>query len=72
MTTEVEEKPVTALTTEARAQLALKSSKTEVALLALSKKNVAIVAITNKAGREQAHGAAMELKTISSVVCDSV
>lgn len=63
MTTEVEEKPVTALTTEARAQLALKSSKTEVALLALSKKNVAIVAITNKAGREQAHGAAMELKT---------
>lgn len=63
MTTEVEEKPVTALTTEARAQLALKSSKTEVALLALSKKNAAIVAITNKAGREQAHGAAMELKT---------
>lgn len=52
----------TALTVEARASIALKSSETEQHLIALASKNVGIVAILDKAGREQAHGAAMELK----------
>lgn len=51
------------LTVEARAAIALKSSDTELHLIAMAAKNVGIVAIIDKAGREQAHGAAMELKT---------
>ena len=51
------------LTVEARAAVALKSSDTELHLIALAAKNAGIVAIIDKAGREQAHGAAMELKT---------
>lgn len=50
------------LTVEARAAIALKSSDTELHLIALAAKNAGIVAIIDKAGREQAHGAAMELK----------
>lgn len=50
------------LTVEARAAVALKTSETEKHLRALAAKNIDIVAILNKAGREQAHGAAMELK----------
>lgn len=50
------------LTVEARAAVALKSSETEKHLLELAAKNKAIVAILDKPGREQAHGAAMELK----------
>lgn len=51
----------TALTVQDRAKLALGSSKTEADLKALATKNVSIVAVIDKAGREQAHGAAMEL-----------
>lgn len=47
---------------EARAALALKSTQTEVYLRALAVKNASIVQVIDKAGREQAHGAAMELK----------
>lgn len=50
------------LTVEARAAVALKSSDTELHLIALAAKNAEIVAILDKPGREQAHGAAMELK----------
>jgi len=50
------------LTVEARASVALKSSDTELHLIAMAAKNAGIVAILDKPGREQAHGAAMELK----------
>ena len=53
---------VTALTVQDRAALAMNASKTEIDLKALAVKNVHIVAVIDKAGREQAHGAAMELK----------
>jgi hypothetical protein len=44
-----------------RAALALGTSKTEKDLLTLATKHVGITEIKDKAGREQAHGAAMEL-----------
>lgn len=50
------------LTVEERAVVALKSTETEKHLVALATKNAGIVAILDKPGREQAHGAAMELK----------
>lgn len=46
---------------EVRAALALKSSKTEGVLRELATKHASIKEIKDKAGREQAHGAAMEL-----------
>lgn len=57
------EQPATAiaLPPETRAVIALNSSKTELDLRALATKHVSIVEIKDKAGREQAHGAAMEL-----------
>lgn len=45
-----------------RAELALQSSNTERDLLALLEKHQAIKAIKDKAGRDQAHGAYMEVK----------
>lgn len=47
---------------EVRAALALKSTQTEIDLRALAVKNASIVKVVDKAGRDQAHGAAMELK----------
>lgn len=58
-----EETKSTALTVQARAELALNSSKTESDLKALAIKNVTITQVIDKAGRQQAHGAAMELRT---------
>mgnify|MGYP003597382296 FL=1 len=60
---EVREEPATAITLspETRAVIALNPSKTELDLRALATKHVAIVEIKDRAGREQAHGAAMEL-----------
>lgn len=57
------EQPATAiaLPPETRAVIAMNSSKTELDLRALATKHVAIVEIKDRAGREQAHGAAMEL-----------
>ena len=46
----------------ARAAVALKSSETEQALTTLAAKNKELIAILDKPGREQVHGAAMELK----------
>ena len=54
---------LTTLLPEARAQVALSSSQTEIDLRALAIKNVTITQVIDKAGRQQAHGAAMELRT---------
>lgn len=48
-------------TVEVRAGLALNSTQTEIDLRELLTKHAGITEIKNKAGREQAHGAAMEL-----------
>lgn len=53
----------TELTVCERAALALESSKTEQHLKELAGKNTSIVVVIDKAGRAQAHGAAMELRT---------
>jgi len=60
--TEVMERS-SALTVQARAALALNSTQTEADLTAMAMKNMHIVAVVDKAGRQQAHGAAMELRT---------
>ena len=57
MTTET-----TALTVQDRAAVALGSSKIETELVALASESKAIVAITNQAGREECHAAAMKAK----------
>jgi hypothetical protein len=49
--------PTTELTVQARAALALGSLQTETDLRALAAKNTAIVAIVDRPGRDQAHGA---------------
>lgn len=59
---EVREEPATALAVQDRAALALGSSKTEAVLVELSTKFTTITEIKDKAGRDQAHGAKMELK----------
>jgi len=59
----IEPETSTELTVQDRAALALGSSKTEQNLKELAAKNTAIVAILDKAGRAQAHGAAMEIKS---------
>lgn len=46
---------------EQRAIIALNSTKTEIALLAIVTKHKTITEIKDRAGRDQAHGAAMEL-----------
>jgi hypothetical protein len=56
------------VTVEARAAVALKSTETELQLRELAAKNKAIVAIIDKPGREQAHGAAMELKRTRTAI----
>jgi len=53
----------TALTVQHRAALALNSTKTEADLKAMATKHTSIVLVIDKAGRAQAHGAAMELRT---------
>lgn len=55
------EQSAIALPPETRAVIALNSSKTELELRTLATKHVGIVEIKDRAGREQAHGAAMEL-----------
>ncbi|NVO08256.1 MAG: hypothetical protein HXX19_20990 [Rhodoferax sp.] len=56
------------LTLQTRAALALNSTHTERDLVALATKNASIVAVIDKAGREQAHGAAMELKRARTTI----
>ena len=56
------------LTLQTRAALALNSTHTERDLVALASKNTHIVAVIDKPGREQAHGAAMELKRARTTI----
>jgi hypothetical protein len=58
----------TLLPVEQRAVLALNSTKTEEHLLELAAKHKDITVIKNKAGRDQAHGAAMELKNARTTI----
>lgn len=51
-----------------RAALALNSSQTERDLLALATKHASIQVIKDKAGRDQAHGAAMEVKRARTTI----
>lgn len=51
-----------------RAALALNSSQTERDLLALATKHASIQVIKDKAGRDQAHGAAMEVKRVRTTI----
>lgn len=53
-----------------RARLALASSKTEADLIALAAKHQCITEIKDKAGREQAHGAAMELMRARTTIAN--
>lgn len=63
------EEPSTALIPASeRAALALQSNKTEQHLLALATKHAGITLVVDKAGREQAHGAAMELTRARTTV----
>lgn len=55
-------KDLATLPPEERAAVALSSSQTEIDLRALAIKNVNITQVIDKPGREQAHGAAMEIK----------
>ena len=68
MEIELLDEPTTAVSVQDRAALALGSSKTEQDLKDLAAKNVAIVAIVDRAGRDQAHGAAMELKRARTTI----
>jgi vacuolar-type H+-ATPase subunit I/STV1 len=54
-----------------RAALALQSNKTEQHLLALATKHAGITLVVDKAGREQAHGAAMELTRARTAVVNA-
>ena len=51
-----------------RAALALNSTQTERDLLALATKHASIQVIKDKAGRDQAHGAAMEVKRARTTI----
>lgn len=67
--------PETDLPPATRAVIALKSSKTEFDLHAMVAKHTGLVEIKDKAGREQVHGAAMELmraRTSIKKVADEV
>lgn len=59
---------ITDLAPTARALVALKSTKTEQDLLAMAAKHTGLVEIKDKAGREQVHGAAMELMRARTTV----
>ena len=65
---EVGTAPTTALAPADRAALALESSKTEQHLLALATKHASITVVKDKAGREQAHGAYMEVMRARAAV----
>lgn len=65
---EVGAAPTTALAPADRAALALESSKTEQHLLALATKHQSITVVKDKAGREQAHGAYIEVMRARTAV----
>ena len=65
---EVQTAPKTELAPIERASLALESSKTEQHLNALATKHASITVVKDKAGREQAHGAYMEVMRARTAV----
>ena len=65
---EVQTAPKTELAPIERAAIALESSKTEQHLKALATKHQSITVVKDKAGREQAHGAYMELMRARTTV----
>jgi len=65
---EVQTAPKTELAPIERAALALESSKTEQHLLALATKHTSITVVKDKAGREQAHGAYIEVMRARTAV----
>jgi regulator of extracellular matrix RemA (YlzA/DUF370 family) len=65
---DIEEVGTTALPPAERAALALDSGKAERHLTELASKHASIVEVKDKAGREQAHGAAMELTRARTAV----
>lgn len=65
---EVQAAPKTELAPIERAALALESSKTEQHLKALATKHASITVVKDKAGREQAHGAYMEVMRARTAV----
>lgn len=69
------QEPSTELALQDRAAVALNSSKTEAQLREMAAKYTHITAVVDKAGRDQAHGAGMELKrartTIEKVAKDA-
>lgn len=65
---EVQEAPKTELAPIERAALALESTKTEQHLLALATKHQSITVVKDKAGREQAHGAYIEVMRARTAV----
>jgi hypothetical protein len=67
--------PISTLAPVGRAALALKSAQTQIDLQELAAKHTGLVEIKNKAGRDQVHGAAMELmraRTAIKKVADEV
>lgn len=65
---EVHAAPKTELAPIERAAIALESTKTEQHLIALATKHQSITVVKDKAGREQAHGAYMELMRARTTV----
>lgn len=65
---EVQTAPKTELAPFERAALALESSKTEQHLMALATKHASITVVKDKAGREQAHGAYIEVMRARTAV----
>lgn len=65
---EVQAAPKTELAPSERAALALESSKTEQHLKTLATKHASITVVKDKAGREQAHGAYMEVMRARTAV----
>jgi hypothetical protein len=65
---EVQTAPKTELAPIERAALALESSKTEQHLMALATKHQSITVVKDKAGREQAHGAYIEVMRARTAV----
>ena len=65
---EVGAAPTTALAPADRAALALESSKTEQHLMMLATKHASITVVKDKAGREQAHGAYIEVMRARTAV----
>lgn len=65
---DIEEVGTTALAPTERAALALESSKTEAHLKSLATKHASITVVKDKAGREQAHGAYIEVMRARTAV----